>query len=296
MKGLEHQASGLLRIANRGGVKVVAVTSGKGGVGKTHSSVNLAVALAQRGRSTLLLDADLGLANVDVLLGLTPRANLEQVVRGELALEDIVVTGPAGLRIVPAASGIPRLASLSPPEQFGLITAFSTLPIDVEVMIVDTATGIDGNVLGFCAAAHEVVVVVCDEPASLTDAYAMIKVMAQQRSIERFQILCNKVQDAAHGRALYGKLVAVCDRFLDVSLTYFGSVPEDHALRQAVRVQKAVVDGFPSSASARAFKDLAARADKWTVPESSASRPVFFLERMLSAAQAAAAGVGAGRL
>jgi flagellar biosynthesis protein FlhG len=294
VKRAEHQASGLLGIASGGGVKVVAVTSGKGGVGKTHAAVNLAVASAQRGRSTLLLDADLGLANVDVLLGLTPRANLEQVVRGELALEDIIVTGPAGLMIVPAASGIPRLASLSPREQFGLISAFSSLPINVEVMIVDTASGIDNNVLGFCAAAHEVVVVVCDEPASLTDAYAMIKVMAQQRSIERFQILCNKVQDGAHGRALYGKLVAVCDRFLDVSLTHFGSVPEDDALRRAVRVQKAVVDGFPSSASARAFKDLAARADKWTVPESSASRPVFFLERMLSAAQAAAVGAGAG--
>ena len=294
MKGLENQASGLLGIASGTGVKVVAVTSGKGGVGKTHTSVNLAVALAKRGRSTLLLDADLGLANVDVLLGLTPRANLEQVVRGELALEDIIVEGPAGLMIVPAASGIPRLASLSPREQFGLISAFSSLPVNVEVMIVDTASGIDSNVLGFCAAAHEVVVVICDEPASLTDAYAMIKVMAQQRSIERFQILCNKVRDAVHGRALYGKLVAVCDRFLDVSLAHFGNVPDDEALRQAVRLQKAVVDGFPGSRSARAFKELAGRADKWTVPESSASRPVFFLERMLSAARAGAVGVGAG--
>jgi flagellar biosynthesis protein FlhG len=294
VKPIENQAAGLVGIAGGSDVKVVAVTSGKGGVGKTHAAVNISIALAQRGRSTLLLDADLGLANVDVLLGLSPRANLEQVIAGELKLEDIILQGPAGLQIVPAASGIPRLASLSPQEQYGLISAFSSLPINVEVMVVDTASGIDSNVLGFCAAAHEVVVVVCDEPASLTDAYAMIKVMAQQRCIKDFQILCNKVKDAGHGRALYGKLVAVCDRFLDVSLSHFGSVPEDEALRRAVRVQKAVVEGFPSSASARAFKELAARADKWTVPESSASRPVFFLERMLSAARAAPAGVGAG--
>ncbi len=283
MQPFDDQAAGLRRIAGSKAVKVIAVASGKGGVGKTHVAVNLAVALAQAGRATLLLDADLGLANVDVLLGLRPAANLEQVLAGELALEEVVMDGPARLKIVPAASGVSRLARLSLLEQNALIGAFSSLPLNVECMVVDTATGIDNGVLGFCGAAHEVVVVVCDEPASITDAYAVIKLAARERGVERFQVLCNRVRDAAHGRALFRKLQSVCDRFLDVGLLHFGSVPEDTALLRAVRQQRAVVEKYPSSPSGLAFKELAGRADKWPISESAAGRPVFFLERTLAA-------------
>ncbi len=283
MQPFEDQAAGLRRIAGAQPVKVLAVASGKGGVGKTHVAVNLSVALAQSGRATLLLDADLGLANVDVLLGLRPAANLEHVLAGELALEEVVLEGPGGLKIVPAASGVSRLASLSPLEQNALIGAFSSLPLNVECMVVDTATGIDSGVLGFCGAAHEVVVVVCDEPASITDAYAVVKLASRERGVERFQVLCNRVRDAAHGRALFRKLQSVCDRFLDVALMYFGSVPEDEALLRAVRQQRAVVDKYPGSPSGRAFKELAVRADKWAISESATARPVFFLERTLAA-------------
>ncbi len=282
---MRDQADGLRGLATARPVKVIAVTSGKGGVGKTNVSVNLAVAMAERGRQTLLLDADLGLANVDVLLGLKPRADLSQVLDGELELEDILLEGPAGVRIVPAASGVSRMAELTPREQSGLISAFSTLPISVEVLVVDTAAGIDTRVLGFCQAAHEVLVVVCDEPASLTDAYALIKVLSQERNVRRFQVLANSVGDPEHGRRLYQKLLSVCDRFLDVAVVYGGCVPEDPRLRQAVRVQKPVVQAFPSSPSARAFKDLAARADNWPVRRESDGQPVFFLERVLAAAR-----------
>ena len=147
------------RIAPASAVTTIAVASGKGGVGKTQIAVNLAVALAQRGRRTLLLDADLGLANVDVLLGLKPAASLEQVMSGERELEDIVVAGPAGLSIVPGGSGVSRLANLSPLEQGGLVNAFSSLSLALDVMVVDVATGVDRLVLGFCGAASEVVVV-----------------------------------------------------------------------------------------------------------------------------------------
>ncbi|HEU4620515.1 MAG TPA: MinD/ParA family protein [Gammaproteobacteria bacterium] len=289
MRSSEDQAAGLRRIVGAAPVKVMAVASGKGGVGKTHVAVNLAVALAESGRATMLLDADLGLANVDVLLGLRPAASLEQVFDGELPLEEVVVEGPSGLKIVPASSGVSRLAGLSPREIHGLVAAFSSLPLDVEALVVDTATGIGGAVLGFCGAAHEVVVVVCDEPASITDAYAVVKLASRERGVRRFQILCNRVRNTSHGRALFEKLRAVCDRFLDVSLVHFGSVPEDPALHRAVRLQKAVVESFPSSPSGRAFKELAGRADKWVVPESCAGRPVFFLERTLAAARAAPA-------
>lgn len=287
----EDQASGLRRLASGSATKVIAVTSGKGGVGKTNVSVNLAIALAQAGRRTLLLDADLSLANVDVLLGLQPAGTMAHVLRGELELAEIIMEGPAGLRVIPGASGKSRLAKLSALEQGGLIGAFASLPIGVDVMVIDTAAGIDQGVVGFCQAAHEVVVVVCDEPASITDAYAMIKVMSRERGVGRFQVLCNNVRDESHGRELFRKLLAVCDRFLTVSLSYFGAVPEDQALRRAVRVQKAVVEAFPSSPAARAFKELARRADKWAVPAHATGQPGFFLERALASAGPAQATV-----
>jgi flagellar biosynthesis protein FlhG len=282
---LHDQADGLRRMSARRPVKVIAVTSGKGGVGKTNVSVNLAVAMARMGRQTLLLDADLGLANADVMLGLRPHADLSQVLSGELDLEDILLEGPEGLWIVPAASGVSRMAQLSPLEQSGLISAFSTLPINVEVLVVDTAAGIDSRVLGFCQAAHEVLVVVCDEPASLTDAYALIKVLAQERNVKRFQILANAVNSPEHGRKLFEKLLAVCEKFLYMSVSYGGFVPEDVYLKRAVRAQKAVVQAYPSSPSARAFKELASRADNWPVSRETDGQPMFFLERVLQAAQ-----------
>ncbi len=278
------QAEGLRRLAGQCPVKVIAVTSGKGGVGKTNVSVNLAVAMARRGRETLLLDADLGLANVDVMLGLKPRADLSQVLNGELDLEDILLAGPDGVKIVPASSGVSRMASLGERERSGLISAFSMLPFSVDVLIVDTAAGIDAGVLGFCQAAHEVLVVVCDEPASLTDAYALIKVMSQERAVRRFQVLANGVTSAEQGRKLHHKLLAVCDRFLDVAIGYAGHVPQDDFLRRAVRSQKSVVQAFPSSPSAQAFKELALRADEWSVREQFGGQPSFFLERVLQAA------------
>jgi flagellar biosynthesis protein FlhG len=265
------------------GLTTIAVASGKGGVGKTQIAVNLAIALAKRGRRTLLLDADLGLANVDVLLGLQPTANLEQVLAGERTLADVVVTGPAGLKIVPGGSGVSRLANLSSREQCGLVSAFSSLPFAVETMVIDVATGVDRLVLGFCGAASEVVVVLCDEPASMTDAYALVKLLARERGIRRFQVLCNRVQNRLHGRVLFERFLAACDRFLDVSLSHFGSVPEDPVFGLAAQVREALVDRYPSSNAGAVLKELAVRADTFDVPRIPSGGPTFFVERMLAA-------------
>ncbi len=270
----------------RRGPKILAVTSGKGGVGKTQVAMNLAVALAGRGQSTVLLDADLGLANVDVLLGLEAVSNLDHVLKGDRELADILLDGPAGLRIVPAATGVSRLADLSPGEIAGMLGLLSMLPDDLDAMVIDTAPGIGPGVLSFCAAASDVLIVLCDEPTALTDAYALIKVLARERGVKRFQILCNRVRHGLHGRALFEHFVAICDRFLDVSLCHLGSIPDDPAFEAALKERAAVVTSRPSSPSGAAFKELAERADKLNVLEASVGRPTFLVERTLAAAGA----------
>lgn len=264
-------------------VKVIAVTGGKGGVGKTTVSANLAVSIAAQGRDVMLVDADLGLANVDVVLGLHARFHLGHVIEGQCALEDAIVTGPHGLQVVPAASGVKRMASLSQSEHAGIIRAFSELYHRVEVLIVDTAAGLHESVMTFSQAAQHVLVVVCDEPASITDAYALIKVLSRDHGVQRFQILANQTRKSGEGPALFQKIQRVCDRFLNVTLEFAGSVPFDDYLRRAVQRQSAVVDAFPASISSIALKNLALKADKWSAPEGARGHLEFFVERMVGA-------------
>ena len=275
------QAAGLRRMAQPNPVRVIAVTSGKGGVGKTNVSVNLAVALADRGRKVMLMDADLGLANVDVLLGLHPDANLSHVIDGQRTLEEVIVRGPSDIMVVPAASGVKRLAELNTMENAGLIRAFSELNHDVDTLIVDTAAGINESVTSFSRAAQEVVVVVCDEPASITDAYALIKVLSCEYDIQHFRVLANQVESAQEGRELFSKISRVTDRYLDVTLEFMGVVPHDEYLRKAVRKQRAVVQAYPRSRSSMAFKTLAQKTEKWPVPSAAGGHLEFFIERLI---------------
>jgi flagellar biosynthesis protein FlhG len=281
---LSDQAAGLrhMNLSSRP-VKVFAVASGKGGVGKTSVSVNLAVALARQGRKVLLLDADLGLANVDVLLGIHARRNLSHVISGEATLSEVIVEGPAGMLIVPSASGMKNMIDLTPAEQVGLIRAFGELADDVDVMVVDIAPGISESVINFTRAAHEVIVVVCDEPASLTDAYALVKVLNRHHGVQRFHILANMTTHAHEGRKLFEKLSRVAQRFLDVTLGYMGAIPQDEYLRKAVQRQQAVVESYPRSRSALAFRKLAERVERWPVPREASGRLEFFVERLLQA-------------
>jgi len=262
-------------------VRVIAITSGKGGVGKTNVSVNLAIAMSNAGKRVMLMDADLGLANVDVLLGLHPDCNLSHVIDGQRSLEEVIVKGPSDIMVVPAASGVKRLAELSIMENAGLIRAFSELNYDVDTLIIDTAAGINESVTSFSRAAQEVVVVVCDEPASITDAYALIKVLNTEYDIQRFRVLANQAQSAQEGRELFNKISRVTDRYLDVTLEFMGVVPQDDYLRKAVRKQRAVVQAFPRSRSAIAFKNLAQKTDKWPVPSVAGGHLEFFVERLI---------------
>jgi ATPases involved in chromosome partitioning len=276
------QAAGLRRMNRPRPVRVLAVASGKGGVGKTNVSVNLAVALAHMGRKVLVFDADLGLANVDVMLGLHPQYNLSHVLSGERSLEEILVEGPAGVRIIPASSGIQRMAELSPAEHAGMIRAFSELSSDVDVLLVDTAAGISDSVVSFSKAAQEVIVVVCDEPASITDAYALIKLLNKEHNVRRFRVLANMAHSPQEGRELFAKIVRVTDRFLDdVVLDFMGSVPYDEYLRKAVQKQRPVVEAYPRSKAAQAFTGLAKKADAWPMPTAAGGYLEFFVERLV---------------
>jgi flagellar biosynthesis protein FlhG len=267
-------------MVNAAPVNVIAVTSGKGGVGKTNVAVNLSVSLAEAGQRVLLFDADLGLANVDIALGLKPKYDIQHVIAGEHSLDDILLPGPAGIHVIPASSGVARMASLSAPEQAGLVRAFSELNTPVDTLVVDTGAGIDSTVLTFTAACQEVIVVICDEPTSLTDAYALVKVLNQQCNVKRFQILANMVDNELQGRQLFDKLCKVADRFLDVHLGYLGAVPRDEYLRRAVRAQRPVVSEYPRSESARALRALADRVR--ALPANQAAGGLgFFVERML---------------
>lgn len=271
-------------------VRVLAVTSGKGGVGKSSVSVNLAVSLAGAGNRVMLMDADLGLANIDVLLGLTPRYNLSHVIDGQVGLEEILLRGPGGISIVPAASGTKHMAELSPAENIGLINSFSDLSDDVDYLIVDTAAGIADSVISFSRAAHEVLVVVCDEPSSLTDAYALIKVLNRDYGVGRCHVVANMVSGPQQGRELYQKLVRVCDRYLDVRLEHVGSVPMCERLRAAVQKQRPVVSLYPGSPSGRAFADLTRTLDRLPAPSAAEGHLQFFVERMIRYSQSMAGG------
>jgi flagellar biosynthesis protein FlhG len=262
-------------------VQVIAVTGGKGGVGKTNVSVNLSLALADLGRRVMLMDADLGLANVDVLLGLSVKRTLADVVEGRCELRDVIIQGPGGIRIVPAASGTQSMVNLTPRQHAGLIQAFSEIGENLDVLIVDTAAGIGDSVVSFVRAAQEVVVVVCDEPTSITDAYALIKLLNRDHGMNRFRVLANMAHNPQEGRNLFAKLTKVTDRFLDVSLQFVGAVPYDEAIRKAVQKQRAVYDVFPRSKCALTFKAIAQKVDAWPLPANPRGHLEFFVERLV---------------
>ena len=229
----------------------------------------------------ILLDGDLGLANVDVFLGLSPRYTLAHVLSGERTLDEILVTAPQGFQVVPAASGAANLANLDARAHLGLVQAFSALATQVDVLIVDTAAGLAHGVTQFSQAAQQVLVTICDEPASLTDAYALVKVLSRHHGVSRFRVLTNMIRSPGAGQDLFRRFERVTTRFLDVVLDFVGEIPEDDYLRRAVRAQRTVADAYPASASAQAFRKLAAKAGTWPIPSSPRGNLEFFVERLV---------------
>jgi flagellar biosynthesis protein FlhG len=263
-------------------IQVIAVTGGKGGVGKTNLSVNMSLALAKLGKRVVLLDADLGLANVDLLLGVKADKNISDVLSGECDLKDILIDASGGIKVIPASSGTQELANLGPQEHAGLINAFAGLVDELDVLVIDTAAGISDSVISFVRAAQEILLVVCDEPSSITDAYALIKILNRDYGIDRFRVVANMTRSETEGQHMFNKLLNVADRFLDVNLQYAGEIPFDDSVRKAVKKQKATIEAFPGSKSSIAFKKLAENVVDWPIPDQPRGHLEFFVERLVS--------------
>jgi len=237
-------------------LRVIAVTSGKGGVGKTHLACNLSVLLARAGRRVLLLDADLGLANADIVLGMAPHRHLGHVLAGAVPLADALAEGPHGIRVLAASSGIQQLTELEDAQKLHLIEALEDIQERFDLVLIDCGGGIGDNVLFFAGAAQEALLVVSPEPTSLTDAYAAVKVLSQDAGVEHFSVIVNPAATEAHGRAVFARLTSVTERFLSARVCFLGHVPHDENLQRAVMAQRPVVDLFPRTPATRAFQHL----------------------------------------
>jgi len=237
--------------------RVIAITSGKGGVGKTSIVANLGYAFTKLGKKVLILDADLGLGNLDVLLGLAPKYNLSHVIMEEKSIEDILIEGPGNMKILPASSGIQELTHLTRKQKINILTQLDQLIDSVDVLFIDTAAGISSNVMDFNATAQEIVVVVSPEPTSITDAYALMKVLSLKYSEKVCKLLVNRTTRAEEGREVFRQLHLVTDRFLDINIEYLGCIFNDEKVTRGIKNQKIVSELFPDTEASRCFRALA---------------------------------------
>ena len=237
--------------------RVIAVTSGKGGVGKSNIVANLGFMLSRLGKKVLILDADLGLGNLDVLLGLAPKYNLSHVITGAKAISEIAVEGPGKIKIIPASSGIQELSDLTDEQKTRMLTDLDLLIDSVDFFLIDTGAGISSNVMHFNSSAQEIMVVVCPEPNSITDAYALMKVLSLDYSRKHFKLVVNMANSSKEATEVYRQLVLVADRFLDIKIEYMGHVLTDENVKKGVRLQKVVSEIHPDTKASRCFDSLA---------------------------------------
>lgn len=244
--------------------RVIAITSGKGGVGKTNIVANLGYAFSTLGKRVMILDADLGLGNLDVLLGIAPKYNISHVIRGERPLAEILEEGPGRMQILSASSGIQELTQLSPEQKVRLLTDLDRLIDDIDILLIDTAAGISSNVMDFNVTAHEIVVVVSPEPTAITDAYALMKILSLKYAEKACKLLVNMVASPQEAREVFRQLELVTDRFLDIHVDYLGCVLKDDKVTRGVKRQRLVSELYPEAKASRCFLDLARRLIKST--------------------------------
>lgn len=238
---------------------VYSITSGKGGVGKTAVVANLAYTLASLGKRVLILDADLGLANIDVVFGISPAYNLNHFFTGDKDLQAIMVEGPMGIRILPAGSGFQNFTNLDSGQKMRLLDGLDTMQNRFDYVLIDTEAGISENVTYFNTAAQEILVVTTPEPTAITDAYALMKLLSTQYHEKHFNLVVNQIRDEDDALDVYRKLAMVANRYLDISIDYLGSIPEDRQMVDSIRRQKVICELYPNSPITHAFRQLAGR-------------------------------------
>ena len=262
--------------------KVISISSGKGGVGKTNVTANLGLAFTQLGKQVLVLDADLGLANIDVLLGITSRYSIEHLFSQEKRFSEILVKGPGGMSIMPASSGVLELVDLQETQKIMLLDELDHLGMNVDVLLIDTGAGISSNVLYFNAAAAESIIIATPEPTSITDAYALIKVLATKFQKKNFMILVNLASSSQEANGVFKKINIAVDRFLgSLSLDYLGFIPMDENIPRAVRLQKAVLEVFPRSRFSKRIMEMAEIISQRPIQRGENGNVQFFWKKLL---------------
>jgi flagellar biosynthesis protein FlhG len=247
------------QVSAAGPLRLIAVASGKGGVGKTNIAANLAVLAARAGKRVLIIDGDLGLANVEIVFGLKANRHMGDLLEGTARLDDVMIEGPHGIRILPGGSGIQNLTRLSHENKLRLMEVLEPMQDRFDIVLVDSAAGIGDNVIFFAGAVEEVVLMVSPEPTSLVDAYAVVKVLSQQAGVRHFDVVVNPVVDELPARDIFHKLTSVTSRFLNANVRLLGYVPRDENLHRAIMAQRPVTDLFPRSPASRAIGAIADR-------------------------------------
>ncbi|PKL19418.1 MAG: ATP-binding protein [Spirochaetae bacterium HGW-Spirochaetae-5] len=260
--------------------RTIVITSGKGGVGKTSLSVSLAIAIAQDGKSVTLLDADLGLANINVILGIIPKYNLYHVIKGKKKLKDIIIEVPEGIKIIAGASGFQQLANLDVKQRDEFIHSIAELAND-DFLIVDTGAGISQNVLSFVMAADEVIVVTTPEPTAITDAYGIIKAIASQSNEKHIKLIVNRAQSVAEGKRVAQRVINIAGQFLNIKVEELGFVYEDLYVPKSVRNQKPFIVSYPNSKASGCVKVIADRINNKEIELNKGTGITSFIKNLL---------------
>ncbi len=266
--------------------RVISVSSGKGGVGKTNVVANLAFAFTQLQKKVLVFDADLGLANLDVLLGLTPKYTIEHLLNREKKVTDIIIEGPGGMRILPASSGVLELVDLDESQKIFLLNELDLIAESIDFLFIDTGAGISSNVLYFNMAAEESIIIATPEPTSITDAYALMKVLSMRYKKKNFTILINSARSDQEAKEVFKKISMVADRFLNsISIDYLGFIPYDEKLQNAVKHQRPVLEIYPQALASRSFMGVAKALAEKPVRNDSQGNVQFFWKYLFQCQQ-----------
>jgi flagellar biosynthesis protein FlhG len=264
--------------------RVIAVTSGKGGVGKTNLVGNMAVTLSRMGKRVVIIDADVGLANVDIIFNLRPEYNIRHIINAEKTLSQVMVTSNHGIKILPGGSGFADLTQLNEGEKLNLLSEFEILSDQADIIFVDTGAGISSNVLYFNSACDECIVIATREPTSITDAYAMIKVLSGDYGTKYFKLIVNMVDSAAQAKKVYASLSAALDKYLNnVVLEYIGHIPFDKQLQTAVQQRGLIMDSFPDAMAAKAIENIALNLGNTPARTNSNGSLTFFMNKVFQA-------------